>query len=123
MIRRSVCRFAAVAPGYALAMKRLAWMGGLAAAGTVLVRKLRSRGEERRSMDTGDDFRTPAPASPPPPERTPPSEADPADREAESRLDPQSAYDRALEDEESERAAAAEALRADPPAPDTSDET
>ena len=51
---------------------------------------------------------------PPPPEPTPPSEADPVDREIESRLDPESKYERFREDEESERAEAAARLQADP---------
>lgn len=51
----------------------------------------------------------PAPVPP-----APPGQADPADREIESRLDDETKYERFRESEERERAAAAARLQADP---------
>jgi hypothetical protein len=102
-------------------VKRLAVIGGLAAVGAVVAKKLR-RGRDAGSHEHawGDD--TVSAEEPQPPTPAPPSEADPADREVESRLDDESKYERRLEEEEQSRAAAAERLRTDPPQPDSSDD-
>jgi hypothetical protein len=97
-------------------VKRLAVIGSLAAAGAFLVKKV------RRGRDGSEEHAWSAPepdaAAPPPPTPAPPSDADRADREAASRLDDESAYERRLDDEEQTRAAAAERLRGDPPQSD-----
>lgn len=79
----------------------------------------------RGRRQAADEWHAPAPPPPAsvagatlapsgPVEPVPPAEADPADRERESRLDDETKYSRSLDEEERERAAAAARLQADP---------
>lgn len=74
----------------------------------------RSHGEEPLEWPAPTVTVPPSTARPGPVDAAPPEQADPADREIESRLDEDLRYERLRDEEEAERAAAAARLRAEP---------
>lgn len=90
-----------------MSVRRLLLLGGAAAA---LWAWLRRSGSDSTPATPAP----PVPVPPPPVEPEAASDADPTGREVESRLDEQTKYERAVDEEAEARRRAADQLRADP---------